>query len=296
MDQSANAFHEGERRAQHLAGVDPPSSKFIRPFLTGQHRAFFPALPYLVVGGLDADGWPAATFLSGDPGFIACPDETTLSVAWPENAADPVRAELREGRPIAVLGIEFATRRRNRANGLVADINVAELRMQVLQSFGNCPQYIHTRASRRVSRDPGPIESLHGLDEEARQLIAGSSTFFVASCAATVSHGGMDVSHRGGPLGFVRVDGDRLIVPDYPGNRYFNTFGNFLENPRAGLVFVDFEKGDLLHLWGDVEIAWQRNSDGMQRAFTMCVRRGLRRKAVVPLNWEDGSVPGCSSE
>ncbi|MFS3136293.1 pyridoxamine 5'-phosphate oxidase family protein [Gluconacetobacter sacchari] len=294
MGQSTDAFHEGERRAQHLAGVEAPSSQFIRPFLTEQHRAFFPALPYLVVGGLDASGWPAATFLSGEPGFIACPDETTLSVTWPDNVTDPVRSGLRRGQPIAVLGIEFGTRRRNRANGLVADIDTAVVLMRVLQSFGNCPQYIRSRVSFRASREPEPIEILDGLDEKAGQIIASASTFFVASYAPSAPHSGMDVSHRGGPSGFVRVDGDRLTVPDYPGNRYFNTFGNFLENPRAGLVFVDFENGDLLHLFGDVDIKWQDDASGAQRAFTVRICRGVRRKAAVPLVWEDGPTLGRS--
>jgi hypothetical protein len=32
----------------------------------------------------------------------------------------------------------------------------------------------------------------------------------------------MDLSHRGGRPGFVRVDGDVLTIPDFRCNRYFN--------------------------------------------------------------------------
>jgi hypothetical protein len=47
----------------------------------------------------------------------------------------------------------------------------------------------------------------------------------------------------------VRLPGaDRLAFEDYPGNGMFNTLGNLVENPRAGLLFVDFESGDLLQL------------------------------------------------
>jgi hypothetical protein len=47
-----------------------------------------------------------------------------------------------------------------------------------------------------------------------------------------------------------------LTIPDFRGNRFFNTLGNLVSDPRAALLFVDFETGDLLHLQGRVEIDW----------------------------------------
>ena len=43
----------------------------------------------------------------------------------------------------------------------------------------------------------------------------------------------MDISHRGGRPGFVRVDGDVLTIPDFRGNRYFNTLSNLLLEQRG---------------------------------------------------------------
>jgi hypothetical protein len=66
---------------------------------------------------------------------------------------------------------------------------------------------------------------------------------------------GVDVSHRGGKPGFVRLDDDcTLIVPDFSGNCQFNTFGNLELNPRAGMLFVDFDRGNLLYLTGTAEV------------------------------------------
>jgi hypothetical protein len=45
-----------------------------------------------------------------------------------------------------------------------------------------------------------------------------------------------------------------LTVPDFSGKLFFNTLGNFLSNPKAGLVFVDFDAGDLLPLTGCAEV------------------------------------------
>jgi hypothetical protein len=49
-----------------------------------------------------------------------------------------------------------------------------------------------------------------------------------------------------------------LKIPDYPGNSMFNTFGNLLLNPKAGLGFLDFHRRRLLQLTGTVEIVWDQ--------------------------------------
>ncbi len=68
---------------------------------------------------------------------------------------------------------------------------------------------------------------------------------------------GVDVAHRGGKPGFVNVDGNKtLIIPDFSGNKHFNSFGNLELNPRAGLLFVDFNQGDLLYLTGEAKVIW----------------------------------------
>ncbi|XLM22644.1 pyridoxamine 5'-phosphate oxidase family protein, partial [Chromobacterium piscinae] len=61
-------------------------------------------------------------------------------------------------------------------------------------------------------------------------------------------------SHRGGKPGFVKIDGDTLTIPDFAGNGYFNTLGNLLRHPRAGLLFIDFSSGDTLQLAGRAEV------------------------------------------
>jgi hypothetical protein len=69
----------------------------------------------------------------------------------------------------------------------------------------------------------------------------------------------MDTNHRGGPPGFVRVlsndeDGLTLVYPEYSGNRLYQTLGNLNTTPRAGLVFSDFNTGDVLYVTGTTEI------------------------------------------
>lgn len=69
----------------------------------------------------------------------------------------------------------------------------------------------------------------------------------------------MDTNHRGGPPGFVRIashDEKSLVIvyPEYSGNRLYQTLGNLLETPQAGLVFPDFDNGNVLYVTGKTEI------------------------------------------
>ena len=122
-------------------------------------------------------------------------------------------------------------------------------------------------------------------------MIARADTFLVASRSRPQSGeaGGPDISHRGGRPGFVAVDGDTLTIPDFRGNRYFNTLGNLLGEPRAGLLFIDFERGDLLQLQGTTEIDWSggagRLIDGAERSWRFHAVRGWRRRQASPLRW-----------
>ena len=270
-------FHGGELEAQERAGGGSPGGN-IRDVVIEQHRVFFAQLPFVVVAGRDGDGWPLATILSGAPGFVSAPNPKTLVVATAADPLDPASPALVAGAPIGVLGIELATRRRNRANGVITAVGPDGLRLAVRQSFGNCPQYIHPRDGYRGPGRLGAPSRFQGLDADARAAVARADTFFVASGNDT---DGLDISHRGGPRGFVSIDGDTLVVPDYSGNRYFNTLGNFLREPRAALVVPDFERGGLLHLQGTVAIEWEgpevEKLEGAERLWRVKVDRGYRR-------------------
>ncbi len=234
--------------------------------------------------------WPVATIWTGAPGFVTTPDERTLHIAVDLATADPASRAFAPGAPFGMLGIELATRRRNRANGTIAAVDASGLTIAVHQSFGNCQKYIHRRAVAAGAATESRTELFDHLDAAAAAAITAADTFFVASAArADQPTGGVDISHRGGPRGFIRINGDTLTIPDYPGNRYFNTLGNLLASPRAALLFIDFLSGDVLHLQGTTEIVWDgpdvRALDGAERLWRFHLRRGWRRPAALPLRW-----------
>jgi uncharacterized protein len=297
MNPPATPFHPGELLAQQRARFKTPTSgAAIRDFMPDQHRAFFALLPFLAVATTDREGWPVATLLTGPPGFVSSPDPRALQIAATPQAADPASSLLIAGAPIGVLGIELPTRRRNRVNGRIARADREGISIAVEQSFGNCPQYIQTRDVQTAAlTGPCEIEPLDGLDSRTAELLAAQDTFFVASCAGPRGeiNGGVDVSYRGGRPGFVRVDGDELTIPDFRGNRYFNTLGNLLLEPRAALLFVDFTRGDLLHLQGRAEILWDVSEAdsgfaGAERLWRLRVTRGFRLRNALPLRFPFG--------
>ena len=119
------AFHEDEAKAQALAGHQRPGRAAIRPFMPDQHREFFALLPYLFVATPDADGWPMASVLTGEPGFVQSPDPATLGIGALPASDDPAAPTFIAGAEIGLLGLDFTTRRRNRANGRLVAIDVA---------------------------------------------------------------------------------------------------------------------------------------------------------------------------
>jgi predicted pyridoxine 5'-phosphate oxidase superfamily flavin-nucleotide-binding protein len=270
-------FHVGELSAQRLAGVAAPRPLGIRPFMPDQHRDFFALLPYVLIAARDGTGWSVPTMLAGFPGFISSPDPTTLRMDTMADPGDPVRSLLTAGAEFGLLGIDLSTRRRNRANGRVIAASERALTLGIEQSFGNCPQYINLRDATWHDEVTPSTQPFVGLDEQARALIRRADTFFVASG----SQSGLDISHRGGPSGFVSIEGGALVVPDYRGNRFFNTLGNLLLDPRASLLFVDFERGDTLVVRGRVEIDWP------QRVWRLTVEDGWRREGALPLRWRE---------
>jgi predicted pyridoxine 5'-phosphate oxidase superfamily flavin-nucleotide-binding protein len=281
-------FHTDELTAQAHAGVEMTRSG-IRDFMPEQHRAFFAALPYVLIAASDADGWPLATLLEGHPGFIASPDPVTLRIEALPSATDPATGMIRLGDELGILGIDFGTRRRNRANGIVSGVDAAGFTLAVRQSFGNCPQYIQRREMTRAETVEGPTRSFTTLDHPARSLIERADTFFVASRSRSDigSAGGADVSHRGGRPGFVRIEGDTLLIPDFRGNRYFNTLGNIIGEPRCSLLFPDFQNGDLLQLQGLASIDWSpcagERVPGAERTWQFRISRGWYRPRATAL-------------
>jgi hypothetical protein len=296
-------FHPGEQAIQTRTGTRERSEKIgqraIRDHLPDQHREFYAQLPYVFLGALDHGGQPWASMLIGRPGFMSSPDPRSLEIRTKLVDGDPLHGQFGAGASVGLLGIEYETRRRNRLSARVIDTDHTHIALHIEQSFGNCPQYIQARGLTLldgidVIGEPRERDDFTEFNTGAHELIESSDNFYIASHHTenmdAVSNGA-DVSHRGGEPGFVKLlDKRTLQFPDYPGNNHFNTFGNLLLSPRAGLTFVDFLSGDLLFLTGSAEIIWDGPEvaaiPGAQRLVRFTLAQGRRVANAAPIQWE----------
>jgi len=233
---------DAARKVGRIIGSGLP--KGVGQFLARQRLA--------VAGTLDGGGRVWASLMTGPAGFIEPVDPQLLRLAARPLPGDPLAENIGTRPELGLLVLDPRTRQRMRFNGRGL-LSAEGLFLLVERAYGNCPKYIQLhrlepdaeapRASTRVSAT---------LDARQRVAVARADTFFIASFHP---EGGADASHRGGFPGFVRVLGpDRLAFEDYPGNSMFNTLGNVVAYPSAGLLFVDFGSGDVLQLTGRAQV------------------------------------------
>lgn len=260
-----SAWHNGELTIQKMAGTYERMAeigpKFIREFMPQQHRDFFESLSMVYIGYTDHDSHTRASMLFGTPNFIQSPTETELVINTQSSLGDFITDDIKIGDKVGLLGIEFDTKRRNRINAIVTDINQKNIRLKILQSFGNCPKYIQSKTFRQ-NRDYAEFSTTtsNQLNQTDKQIISSADTFFIASHfddGQQLNNRGADISHRGGSAGFISINPEgQLLVDDYLGNGFFNTLGNLLENPTANLLFCDWHSGHALQITVSSEIIW----------------------------------------
>jgi PPOX class probable FMN-dependent enzyme len=90
------------------------------------------------------------------------------------------------------------------------------------------------------------------VNELTRQFIERSPFCCLASARPD---GGLDVSPKGDPTGFVRVlDEQTLLLPERPGNRIADSLTNVLRDPRIALLFLIPGVGEMFRVNGTAAI------------------------------------------
>ncbi|HSQ29584.1 MAG TPA: pyridoxamine 5'-phosphate oxidase family protein [Gemmatimonadaceae bacterium] len=292
-----DVYHSGEAAVQNRAGeraIALRHGAMLRDRLVSGARAFIDSRDVAAVGAERLDGTLWASLWCGAPGVFrsdASGERVEIVTAHDLTVGDdPVRRIVRRDAPFAMVVIDFATRRRFRINGTIGRLDDAGLELQVREAFGNCPKYIQRR--QRFDDVSGatvaPAVIGGALDEARVRFIEAVDTAFVASIHP---QRGLDVSHRGGEAGFVRVDGERTLrIPDYPGNGMFQTLGNLAIDRRAGLALVDFERQRMLSLTGHAAIQFDAEdirhpSGGTGRYWTLAIDEWKEFALAPTIRW-----------
>jgi len=293
----SSPWHEGELTLQRAVGavdmmVGVGQRQMSRTWMPDQHREFYSQLPFVVLGAVDRQGDVWATLRTGQPGFMNSPTPEILQIKLEPQPNDPAHEGMQPGDAIGMLGIELHTRRRNRMNGNVLRELDDGIEIVVTQAYGNCPRYINLRQYDFVEETADIAQELTATDLLIRRMVTSADSFYVATYVVRDGQKQVDASHRGGKAGFVRMEEDgSLTVPDFSGNLFFNTLGNILLNPRAGLTFISFENGDLLQMTGTAEVLLDDPEiaafQGAERLWRFTPQRIVHRQAALALRWAD---------
>ena len=134
------------------------------------------------------------------------------------------------------------------------------------------------------------------LNPLTRQFVERSPFVVVASGRPD---GGLDVSPRGDPAGFVRILDERtLLLPDRPGNKLADTLSNLLADDRIALLFLIPGVNDTFRVNGrarivdDPELLAASEVEGkvpqlgilveVEEAYTQCPKAFLRSELWNP--------------
>ena len=273
-------WHDGELCMHNkMGGLDADNPT--HGALSQQGAFMLQQAPLLALGTLDDYGRPWTTVWGGEPGFARPLGGSMIGIKTPvDDGCDPVveilchsdksqpsqsNPQQMAGKLMGGLTIDLDRRKRVKLAGKMvagavaipeADQDDAQAQMQLVthiqQSLGNCPKYINRKDIKPAPVKGKVISESAKLPAEAISVIMGSDLFFVSTTQANKD---MDTNHRGGPAGFVRATKDEIgasviVWPEYSGNRLYQTLGNLEVTPLAGLVFPDFDTGDVLYVTG----------------------------------------------
>jgi ferredoxin-NADP reductase/predicted pyridoxine 5'-phosphate oxidase superfamily flavin-nucleotide-binding protein len=290
--------HEGELYVQERRHAPPDThranSRMIDDDMPDQHSEFFTNLSYFGISTIDADGRPWATIIVGSPTTLihaVSKIQLNISAVLPEG--DPFVSSVistvdASCRYFAGVGVDFSNRRRNKVAGFIAasDLTDKTLNLSLItnESLGNCPKYITIRKLEYYKRH-SQIGADHRnadnvpLNQECRDIINQASTIFLATRHTSNvfdNTSDLGLNHRGGPPGFVRTYEENgntyLVIPDFSGNRFYQSLGNVETDKVAGVVFPCFTTGDMLHVTGIAENIYDDEAERIMPRVTLITR------------------------
>ncbi|KFY86054.1 hypothetical protein V500_07909 [Pseudogymnoascus sp. VKM F-4518 (FW-2643)] len=276
--QAETQWHRGENEMHRLRQVpeqDNPTSYFLTDYAAHQ----LTQSTLLALGTIDSEGRPWTSLWGGERGFAKAISQELIGIqATIDNCHDPVAEVLFDGKAngeiitaegkrkmVSGLGIDLEARKRVKLYGRLAvgallsteeGVGEAQLAVKIEQTLGLCPKYLNKWRIYPHLPHPKLASNKLNLPQAAIELLGKADIFFISS---TDRKSDMDTNNRGGTPGFVRILSNdenslTLVYPEYSGNRLYQTLGNLMTTPQAGLVFPDFNTGNVLYVTGRTEI------------------------------------------
>lgn len=146
-------------------------------------------------------------------------------------------------------------------------------------------------------------KELQHIDAHARRFVERSPFVLIGSQDLA---GNADVSPKGDKPGFVRVLDDHTIaIPDRPGNNRLDTWGNVVDNPAVGLLFLIPGMNETLRINGEARLTFDpglcaechvNNRPAravlvvkVREVYMHCAKAFIRSSLWLPDTWSDRS-------
>ena len=238
-------YHEGQRDVQREANSIPCADKlstWVGPVADYANEA-----DLIVLACAWPEAWRVAVLSGPAPLVSAHQVDGEITVSMPATLVNLLPID----QPWGGIVINPATARRSRVAGRPT-LNGAVVEIPCAVAFTNCRKYMTPTGSTGTSSHLGPIaEEPRPLDDDwiVQTVALGETAFLVTA----TPHGVADVSHRGGPPGFLRYNAasGSLAWTEYLGDGMFVSTGNLRRESRFALVVLDYGSGDAVRLDGE---------------------------------------------
>jgi predicted pyridoxine 5'-phosphate oxidase superfamily flavin-nucleotide-binding protein len=255
-------YHAAQIEVQEEANTRPVAEMLAN--WAGPVQEFASVADLIVLATADLDGRLHFATACGQAPLVEAVGPTALRLLGPVAPFEAAEAL------VGGLAINLGQRRRVRLNGRLRREGGTCL-LEAQEAFVNCRKYIAPSVAVDVEPHVGPIDSSHvGLDDPwLAGVLSKAETAFLASVAPD---GQPDVSHRGGPPGFLRLDVEqkRLTWPEFVGDGMLKSAGNVRATSQATLLVLDLQTGDAVELAGDatyrtLRTAREARSDALEQ-------------------------------
>jgi hypothetical protein len=244
----ALTYHPGQIELQTEANSRPAAERLAERTTGRSERIlrFYAAADMVVLATPGPQRRLRFSAFCGRPPLLEALDERTLSLPG-------VTAGLREGTAVGAIAISLEQGRRARANGVIV-VRDGRPAIEATEELINCRKYIAPSVSLEDRLHNGPVsrEPVATDDSRLSAVMGRLETAFLATMSPA---GQPDVSHKGGPPGFVEFDATkcRLRWRELIGNSMFKSAGNVRATGVVSLLALDLASGDAFELCGRAE-------------------------------------------
>ena len=241
----AIVYHAGQREVQDEANSRPAADMLAERMGSRGERnlSFYARADLVVYATADECGVLRFGAASGSTGLLHPFDDASLSLP-------PCFPALAPGTQVGAIAIDLEGAARARVNGVVEERDGARVLVS-REEFINCRKYVAPSVPLESGEYAGPEhrEAVAFDDKDLLRVLGAVETAFVA----TIDPAGQpDVSHKGGPAGFLRYEAAarKLQWIELIGNGTFRSAGNVRATGSIAVVALDLATGDAYELCG----------------------------------------------